>query len=125
MGTYQEFKMHCRDLPGLVRPNLALLADLPFYGFNEEDFEIRLQAFKMVCDENIPIVVTQGGEVAEPGGVPFEPKADEQARLSLAIASLGLGLKEIISWHWNRFVVPLDRGPSGIFAAHALIGVLK
>lgn len=28
MGTYQEFKAHCRDLPGLVRPHVALWADV-------------------------------------------------------------------------------------------------
>lgn len=27
MGTYQEFKNHCRDLPGLLRPHVALWAD--------------------------------------------------------------------------------------------------
>ena len=28
MGTYQEFKNHCRDLPGLLRPHVALWADV-------------------------------------------------------------------------------------------------
>eukprot|EP00438_Fugacium_kawagutii_P013752 Skav218828 [mRNA] locus=scaffold2959:67970:71057:+ [translate_table: standard] len=44
MGTYQEFKAHCRDLPRLVRPHVALWADVPLYGFHDDDFCTRLQA---------------------------------------------------------------------------------
>ena len=29
MGSYQEFKAHCRDLPGLVKAHVALWADAP------------------------------------------------------------------------------------------------
>ena len=56
-----------------------------------------------------------------------------------------LGFRKVIPWHWNRFIVPLDRGPHGILAGafarsttggflgcslepstgHAILGVLK
>lgn len=29
MGSYKEFKAHCRDLPGLVKAHVALWADAP------------------------------------------------------------------------------------------------
>eukprot|EP00931_Biecheleriopsis_adriatica_P121359 TRINITY_DN96442_c0_g1_i1.p1 TRINITY_DN96442_c0_g1~~TRINITY_DN96442_c0_g1_i1.p1 ORF type:complete len:635 (-),score=162.55 TRINITY_DN96442_c0_g1_i1:64-1968(-) len=124
MGTYQEFKNHCQDLPGLVRPNVALWADVPLYGFHADDFETRLQAFSMLSADGVPSVLTQGGEVQEPGGMPLALRMDEQANLSVAIAAAGIGLHKLAAWHWNRFIVPLDRGPQGIIAAHALLGVL-
>jgi len=123
MGTYHEFKVHCRDLPGLVRPSLALWADVPLYGFGDEDFRIRLQALSMLCADGVPSVVTQGGEVQEPGMPPMAIRPDEFANISMAVISEGLALKELAPWHWNRFVVPLDRGQKGILAAHALVAV--
>ena len=39
--------------------------------------------------------------------------------------SLALGFRKLTSWHWNRFIVPLERGPHGILAGHAVLGVQK
>lgn len=125
LGTYKEFTEHCKELPGLVVPHIALWADVPFYGFNDEDFCVRLQAYEMLSNLRVPSVFTQGGEVAEPGGPPFTPKVDEQQTLTIAVLRLGFAARMIGAWHWNRFVVPLDRSEHGIFAAHALIGVTK
>lgn len=125
MGTYQEFKKHCRDLPGLVRPHVALWADVPLYGFHDEDFSIRLQALSQLREEGISMVFTFGHEVP---GLPGGPalKLEDVAKESMAILALsGLGLRKLTAWHWNRFVVPLDRGPHGILAGHALLSVWK
>lgn len=42
-----------------------------------------------------------------------------------AILSLALGFRKLAPWHWNRFIVPLERGPQGILAGHAVLGVQK
>ncbi|CAJ1419255.1 unnamed protein product [Effrenium voratum] len=124
MGTYDEFLAHCKDLPGLVRPGVALWADVPLYGFNDDDFAIRLQAISRLSAAGITSVITMGGEVQEPGGFPLAYKLDEQAKQSIAVLSIATGMKKLATWQWNRFVVPLDRGPQGILAGHAVLGVL-
>ncbi|CAE8639306.1 unnamed protein product, partial [Polarella glacialis] len=125
MGNYKEFLAHCSELPKLLRPSVALWADVSFYGSgSKKDFAARLQALELLSKAGVPSVVTQGGEIWEPGGRPMERRVDENASLSLAIASVGLNLKELVPWQFNRFVVPLDRGQVGIFAAHQLLGVL-
>jgi len=124
MGTYQEFKMHCQHLPGLVRAHVALWADVPLYGFSDDDFATRLQALSLLSTEGTKSVMTLGGEIQEPGGLPIALRVDDHARLSMGILSVGLGFRKIAAWHWNRFVVPLDRGSQGIIAGHALLAVL-
>jgi len=124
MGTYKEFKAHCQHLPGLVRPHIAMWADVPLYGFSEDDFATRLQALSLLSAEGTTSVVTLGGEVQEPGSLPIALRVDDQARLSMGILAVGLGFRKLAAWHWNRFVVPLDRGSQGIVAGHALVGVL-
>lgn len=42
-----------------------------------------------------------------------------------AILSLALGFRKVVPWHWNRFIVPLERGSQGILAGHAVLGVQK
>lgn len=125
LGTYREFREHCRDLPGLNLPTVALWADVPFYGFNEDDFAVRLEAYEAISAMGVASVFTQGGEIQEPGGPPFAPKVDEQSSLSMAVLKVGLGARMACAWRWNRFVVPLDRSELGILAAHALVGVTK
>lgn len=125
MGTYREFKDHCRDLPGLVSPHLAFWADVPMYGFGDEDFDVRLEAFELLSSEGVPSVVTQGGEVPAARGPPIERRLDESASFCLAALAVGLRASTVVDWQWNRFVVPLDRGPRGILAAHALLGVVR
>ncbi|OLP99199.1 hypothetical protein AK812_SmicGene18279 [Symbiodinium microadriaticum] len=124
MGTYKEFKSHCQHLPGLVRAHIAMWADVPLYGFSEDDFATRLQALSLLSAEGTTSVVTLGGEVQEPGSLPIALRVDEQARLSMGILAVGIGFRKLAAWHWNRFVVPLDRGSQGIVAGHALVGVL-
>ena len=46
-------------------------------------------------------------------------------QVSEAILSLALGFRKLAPWHWNRFIVPLERGPQGILAGHAVLGVQK
>ncbi|CAK0814128.1 unnamed protein product [Prorocentrum cordatum] len=89
MGTYREFKDHCRDLPGLVSPHLALWADVPMYGFGDEDFDVRLEAFELLSAEGVPSVVTQGGEVPAARGPPIERRLDESASFCLAALAVG------------------------------------
>jgi len=125
LGTYKEFLGHCRELPGLVVPHIALWADVALYGFNDEDLGIRLEAYKLLTAAGVPSVFTYGGEIAEPGGPQIVPRVEDSGSLSLAILGVGLRPRMMASWHWNRFVVPLDRGEHGILAAHALIGVAK
>ncbi|CAE7257477.1 unnamed protein product [Symbiodinium sp. CCMP2592] len=124
MGTYKEFKAHCQHLPGLVRAHIAIWADVPLYGFSEDDFATRMQALSLLSAEGTTSVVTLGGEVQEPGSLPIALRVDDQARLSMGILAVGLGFRKLAAWHWNRFVVPLDRGSQGIVAGHALVGVL-
>merc|ERR1719221_689973 len=125
LGTYSEFKEHCRELPGLVVPQLALWADVPLYGFGDDDFKIRVDAYQMLAAAGVPSVITQGGEVPQRGGPPMPFRLDDQANLSLAILDIGLQAKLKVNWHWNRFVVPLDRGKQGVVAAHALLGIVN
>mmetsp|Transcript_147350 Transcript_147350/g.274586 ORF Transcript_147350/g.274586 Transcript_147350/m.274586 type:complete len:607 (+) Transcript_147350:199-2019(+) len=125
LGTYKEFREHCRELPGLVVPHVALWADVPLYGFNDEDLSVRLEAFQMLSAAGVLSVFTQGAEIPEPGGPPITPRLDDSGTVSLAVISLGLRARMAASWHWNRFVVPLERGEYGILAAHALVGVMK
>jgi hypothetical protein len=125
LGTYSEFQAHCRELPGLVTPHVALWADVPLYGFNDDDLGTRLEAYKLLSSAGTPSIFTMGGEIAEPGGPPVPPRFDESSLVSLAILGIGLRPRMIAQWHWNRFVVPLDRGEQGILAAHAMVGVTK
>lgn len=125
LGTYKEFLEHCRELPGLVVPQIALWADVPLYGFNDEDMGIRLEAYKLLHAAGVPQMFTQGGEIQEPGGPRIDPRTDDSGTLSLAIIGVGLRPRMMAAWHWNRFVVPLDRGEQGILAAHALVGVTR
>merc|ERR1712045_364137 len=85
LGTYREFKEHCRELPGLVDPQVVLWADVPFYGFGDDDFATRLEAYEMLSATGVPSIITQGGEVPQRGGPPMALRVDEQANLSLAI----------------------------------------
>jgi len=124
LGTYREFKEHCRDLPGLVVPHIALWADVPLYGFGDDDFAIRLEAYEMLSKASVPSIVTQGGEVPQRGGPPMTLRVDDQANISIAILDIGLRAKMRVGWHWNRFVVPLERGRHGILAAHAMLGIV-
>eukprot|EP00435_Cladocopium_sp_Y103_P046108 s15_g13.t1 len=71
MGSYKEFKAHCRDLPGLVKAHVALWADVPLYGFHDDDFSTRLQALNELRSEGIPCVFTFGGEIQEPQAPPM------------------------------------------------------
>jgi len=125
LGTYKEFQGHCRDLPGLVVPTIALWADVSLYGFNDEDLAIRLEAYKLLTEAGVPSMFTQPGEIQEPGGPPMAPRVEDSGALSLAITGVGLRPRMAATWHWNRFVVPLDRGEHGILAAHAMVGVTK
>lgn len=125
LGTYSEFLAHCRELPGLVVPHVALWADAPLYGFNDADLAVRLEAYKLVCAAGVPSVFTQWGEIHEPRTPPIALRVDESANLSMAILAIGLSAKMKVGWTWNRFVVPLDRGERGILAAHALLGIIK
>lgn len=125
LGTYKEFHDHCKDLPGLVKPHLAFWADVPLYGFHDDDLGVRLEALNLLTAAGVPSIVTQGGEVQEPGAPSFTMKLDEAANLSCAILRVGLSARTVASWHWNRFVVPLDRGEYGIVAAHAVVGVVR
>jgi len=125
LGTYREFKEHCRELPGLVDPQLALWADVPLYGFGDSDLATRVEAYELLAAAMVPSVVTQGGEIPGRGGPPMASRVSDQASSSMAILSEGLGAATMADWHWNRFVVPLDRGSQGIVAAHALLGVLR
>jgi len=125
LGTYREFKDHCLDLPGLVKPHVALWADVPLYGFGEGDFATRLEAFELLEASGVPSVITQGGEVPLRGGPPMTMRADEQASLTMAIVGVGLGAAMAGGWVWNRFVVPIDRGSHGVLAGHALLGTIK
>eukprot|EP00434_Breviolum_minutum_P022266 symbB.v1.2.019652.t1/scaffold1584.1/size110534/11 len=125
MGTYQEFKNHCRDLPGLLLPHVALWADVPLYGFHDDDFATRLQALQEIRAEGTTCVFTFGGEVQEPQAPPMPQKIDTFAKESIAILSLSLGFRKLTPWHWNRFIVPLERGAHGILAGHGLLGVQK
>eukprot|EP00928_Gymnodinium_smaydae_P070541 TRINITY_DN54352_c0_g1_i1.p1 TRINITY_DN54352_c0_g1~~TRINITY_DN54352_c0_g1_i1.p1 ORF type:complete len:651 (-),score=114.87 TRINITY_DN54352_c0_g1_i1:133-2004(-) len=125
LGTYKEFRDHCRDLPGLVDPHLALWADVPMYGFNNDDFGVRLEAYEALAAMGVPSLFTLDGEIVEPGGPVFSPKPDEQGCATMGVLRVGLAAKMGCSWHWNRFVVPLDRGEQGILAAHAMIAVAK
>lgn len=125
MGSYKEFKAHCRDLPGLVKAHVALWADVPLYGFHDDDFSTRLQALNELRSEGIPCVFTFSGEVQEPQAPPMPQKLDHFAKESIAILSLALGFRKLAPWHWNRFIVPLERGPQGILAGHAVLGVQK
>merc|ERR1719310_1334335 len=95
------------------------------YGFNDEDLGIRLEAYKMLTEAGVPSVFTQGGEIPEPGGPPIAARVEDSGSLSLAIIGIGLRPRMAATWHWNRFVVPLDRGEQGILAAHALVGVAR
>lgn len=45
--------------------------------------------------------------------------------MNQAILSLSLGFRKLTPWHWNRFIVPLERGAHGILAGHGLLGVQK
>jgi len=125
LGTYKEFQEHCKELPGLVVPQVALWADVPLYGLNDDDFAVRLEAFQLLASAGVPSVMTQAGEVQEPGGPPITLRLDDQASLSLAVLGVGLAARMLAGWCWNRFVVPLDRGGHGIFAAHALVGIVR
>jgi hypothetical protein len=125
LGTYKEFQSHCKDLPGLVVPTVAFWADVPAYGFNDEDFAVRLEAYDAIASMGAPSIFTQGGEIQEPGGPQLTLKVDEQGSLMMAVLKLGLSARIVGSWHWNRFVVPLDRSEMGILAAHALVGVTR
>lgn len=125
LGTYSEFQKHCRELPGLVTPHVALWADVALYGFNDDDLGIRLEAYKLLSAAGVPSMFTQGGEIPEPGGPPMVPRVEDSGSLSLAILGIGLRPRMAAAWHWNRFVVPLDRGEHGILAAHALVGVTR
>ena len=46
-------------------------------------------------------------------------------RFDEAILSLSLGFRKLTPWHWNRFIVPLERGAHGILAGHGVLGVQK
>lgn len=124
LGTYKEFKEHCRDLPGLVVPHVALWADVPLFGFSDDDLSTRLEAFELLCLANVPSIMTQGAEIPVRDGPPFVPRPDEHASFTMAALELGLETRMAAGWCWNRFVVPLDRGQFGILAAHALLGVV-
>merc|ERR1719245_504341 len=65
LGTYREFREHCRDLPGLVVPNIALWADVPLYGFGKDDLSVRLEAYSLISAAGVPSVIAQGGEIQE------------------------------------------------------------
>jgi len=125
LGTYREFQEHCRELPGIVMPHLSLWADVPLFGFSSNDFATRIEAYDLLSATGVPSVFTQGCEVPLRHGPPMAAKVDEQASLSVAILSEGLGAATVGSWQWNRFVVPLDRGNHGIVAAHALLSVVR
>eukprot|EP00929_Paragymnodinium_shiwhaense_P119280 TRINITY_DN91168_c0_g1_i1.p1 TRINITY_DN91168_c0_g1~~TRINITY_DN91168_c0_g1_i1.p1 ORF type:complete len:635 (+),score=167.37 TRINITY_DN91168_c0_g1_i1:94-1998(+) len=123
LGSYKEFRAHSRDLPGLVKPDVALWADVHFYGAGDEDLGNRLQAFELLCSLNVPSIFLMPGEVQDALGPPLSKQPDDQAVACMAIMRLGIGAKTLSAWHWNRFVVPMDRSEAGILAAHALIAV--
>mmetsp|Transcript_6383 Transcript_6383/g.13947 ORF Transcript_6383/g.13947 Transcript_6383/m.13947 type:complete len:615 (+) Transcript_6383:64-1908(+) len=125
LGTYDEFLKHARDLPGLVRPTVALLTDMPLYGSGDSDLQKRVAALKAFSDAGAMTIITQGGEVTEPGGPKLHPQMDPYAKNTAAVLSVGLEAQMAVEWLWNRFVVPLDRGERGILAAHALLGVVR
>merc|ERR1719356_209043 len=79
LGTYKEFREHCRELPGLVLPQMAFWADVPFYGFDDDDLSTRLETFCMLAESGVTSVFTHGAEVAQHGGPPVAPKLTEYA----------------------------------------------
>jgi len=125
LGTYAEFVDHCLELPGLVVPTVAVWTDLPFYGFGGDDFNVRLEAYSLLAARGAPSILTFGGEIPQKHGPPMVPRPDDCARQSMAGLDAGIGAHMALDWHWNRFVVPLDRGSQGILAGHAIIGVVR
>mmetsp|Transcript_43667 Transcript_43667/g.100767 ORF Transcript_43667/g.100767 Transcript_43667/m.100767 type:complete len:616 (-) Transcript_43667:76-1923(-) len=125
LGTYAEFCQHARDLPGLVRPHVALWADVPLYGYGDSDFAARVATLKAISEAGVMSVITQSGEVQEPGAPPISLRLDAHTNLTVAALSAGLHATMAVEWLWNRFVVPLDRGERGVLAAHAILGVVR
>mmetsp|Transcript_113410 Transcript_113410/g.315428 ORF Transcript_113410/g.315428 Transcript_113410/m.315428 type:complete len:314 (-) Transcript_113410:175-1116(-) len=126
LGSYKEFRACCLELPRVVKPNVVLWADAPFYGRCDIDLARRVEALCMAAEHDVPIVITLESEVPEQGGPPGGPWLAETARQSMAILELGLGAEAVGGgWHWNRFVIPLDQTERGLLAAHAVLGVVR